>query len=124
MDDELEQLRDQTEHGDRIDEASNNEDRRELVDAVLEELDRFDSTDDQPTVSVWDQQVAAFLEALDEDRAEAIGDRLADRLGVTVDEYTESTIMKMALRVGFEASAADEWEAARDARREYEEQGL
>lgn len=126
MDDDkdLDQLRQQTESGDRIDEASNNEDRRELTDAILKEIQRFDNTDDQPTVSVWDQQVAAFLEALDDDRAAAIGEQLADRVGVNVDEYSESTIMKLALRVGFDACAPDEWEAARDARREHEESGL
>ncbi|SFC76448.1 hypothetical protein SAMN05444422_12311 [Halobiforma haloterrestris] len=59
MDDEIEELKQQTSQGDRLDEASAEQKRNDLKTAILEELEKIDEGDQQKVVSVWDGPMAA-----------------------------------------------------------------
>jgi len=74
-DDELAALREQTSHGDRIDEAAAEDAKRDLVEDILDELEAIDAGDKQKTISVWDGHLAAFIRALEEnpDRLGEVG---------------------------------------------------
>jgi len=63
--DDLTALREQTTHGDRLDEAANNEVSSEFIDTLVSELDAIDAGETQKTVSVWDGSFTAFLHALE-----------------------------------------------------------
>jgi sirohydrochlorin ferrochelatase len=127
MDDELEQLREQTSTGDRLDEASAEQDQHELQEAILTELEAIDAGEKQKTVSVWDGPVAALLGALedrDDDLVET-GEQLRDALGVEADDEPDrSEVLRLALRLGFETGAPDKLDATRAAVEEHASQRL
>jgi hypothetical protein len=125
-DDELAALREQTSQGDRIDEASAAEERQNLVEDIVAELEAIEQGDQQKTVSVWDGHLAAFIRALEEnpDRLEDVGHSLQQRLGVDESEADRSQILRLALRLGFQEAAPDEFEAVREAAREQATKGL
>lgn len=126
-DDELAALREQTSQGDRIDEAGAAEDRQDLVEDIVAELEAIDQGEQQKTVSVWDGQVAAFVRALEEnpDRLEHVGDGLQEQLGLDTDaDVDRSEVLRLALRLGFQEAAPSEYDAVREAVREQATKGL
>jgi hypothetical protein len=116
-DDDLAALREQTSQGDRLDEADSAEKKRALVEDIVSELEAIDDGERQKTVSVWDGNLAAFIRALEDnpDRMENVGHALQQRLDVDVGETDRSEILRLALRLGFQEAAPDEFDAVREA---------
>ena len=114
---DLAALREQTSQGDRLDEASSAEQKQALVDDIVSELEAIDGGEQQKTVSVWDGNLAAFIRALEDnpDRMEDVGQALQQRLDVDVGEADRSDILRLALRLGFQEAAPDEFDAVREA---------
>ncbi len=125
-DDELAALREQTSHGDRIETAATEEDRRDLVEDILAELDAIEAGEKQKTVSVWDGHLAAFIRALEEnpDRLTEVGQALQQQLDVEQGEVDRSELLRLALRLGLREAAPQEFEAVREAAREQATKGL
>lgn len=116
-DDELAALRDETAHGDRIDTADAASDRQAFVDDIVAELEAIDNGDKQKTVSVWDGHLAAFVRAIEAnpERMESVGEKLQQRLDSDHEEVDRSELLRLALRLGFNEAAPDEFDAVRDA---------
>lgn len=125
-DDELAALREQTSHGDRIETAATEEDQRDLVEDILAELDAIEAGEKQKTVSVWDGHLAAFIRALEEnpDRLTEVGQALQQQLDVEQGEVDRSELLRLALRLGLQEAAPQEFEAVREAAREQATKGL
>lgn len=119
-DDELAALREQTSQGDRIDEAGAAENRQDLVEDIVDELEAIDQGDQQKTVSVWDGHLAAFIRALEDNpgRLEDVGRGLQQRLDLDESDVDRSEVLRLALRLGFQEAAPDEFEAVREAARQ------
>jgi len=121
--DDLERLREQTSHGDRIDEtpATASDEPDPFVVTIQEELAAIDDGDRSKTISVWDGNLAAFIHALEAhpNHQQAVGEALAAELETDVDEVDRSNILRLALRVGFRNAAPDEFDALRTAVREH-----
>lgn len=119
-DDDLAALREQTAHGDRIDELAADDAKQKFVDDILAELDAIDAGDEQKTISVWDGHLAAFIRALEEnpDRLEAVGHAFQRQLDLEEGDIDRSEILRLALRLGFQEAAPAEFEAVREAARE------
>jgi len=127
MDEDLEQLREQTSSGDRLDEASSEQEQHELQEAILDELEAIDAGGKQKTVSVWDGPMAALLDALEtrEDDLVETGEQLRDALGIEDEsEPDRSEVLRLALRLGFETAAPDKLDATRGAVEEHASQRL
>jgi len=120
-DDELEQLREQTERGSRIEEAAGQEAQRELARAIRQELEVIDEGDRQKTLSAWDGPLAALMATLEE-RPEDL-DRVIEgverELGITLDDPKRSRILALLMRVGLQQTAPDLADALRDAVQEH-----
>jgi hypothetical protein len=116
-DDELAALRDETAHGDRIDTADAASDRQAFIDDIVAELEAIDNGDKQKTVSVWDGYLAAFVRALEDnpERMESVGEQLQQRLDSENKDVDRSELLRLALRLGFNEAAPDEFDAVRDA---------
>jgi len=114
---DLESLREQTSHGDRIDSAAAEDEKQDFVDDIVHELEAIEAGDQQKTVSVWDGSLAAFVRALEEnpDRMQEVGHALQQRLNVDETEVDRSDALRLALRLGFQEAAPDEFDAVRDA---------
>lgn len=121
-DDGLEELRELTDRGSRLDTASGEADRTEFRDSISEHLDEIAAGERQKTLSAWDGPLAAFVAALEEDqqadRREAIVETLGEELGVDVDDPKKSELLALTLRVGFQEVAGEDLEALREALRE------
>lgn len=125
---DLEELKRQTSHGDRLDTDADNDERQELADAILAELGRIDAGEEQKTISVWDGPVAALVRALDEQpeqRAE-IGTALRRQLDIETDAETidRSELVRYALRLGFKQADPDTFEILRESVQEHATQDL
>jgi hypothetical protein len=116
-DEDLAALREQTSQGDRIDEASEEADQQEFVDDIVAELEAIENGENQKTVSVWDGHLAAFIRALEEnpERMGTVGHNLQQRLDFDESEVDRSEILRLALRLGFQQAAPEEFEAIREA---------
>lgn len=125
-DDELAALREQTSHGDRIDEAAAKEEKRELVEDIIAELEAIDAGEQQKTISVWDGHLAAFIRALESnsDRMDDVGHALQRQLDLDESDVDRSNILRLALRLGFQEAAPHEFEAVREAARKQATKGL
>ncbi|WP_050033691.1 hypothetical protein [Halorubrum halophilum] len=127
-DDELEELREQTDHGSRLDTASDETNRTEFRESIAEHLSEIDAGERQKTLSAWDGPLAAFVAALEEDqhadRREAIADALGEELGVDVNDPKKSELLALTLRVGFQEVAGEDLEPLREALREDAAKGL
>lgn len=125
-DDDLEDLKQQSQRGDRLDEASDQQDHHELTQAIVEELEAIDAGEKQKTVSVWDGTSAAFVRALEEhpEHLETVGHALQSELGLDEGDVDRSDVVRLALRLGFREAAPDTFESARDAVQEQATKGL
>jgi hypothetical protein len=125
--DDIEELRQATDHGSRIDEESGEAREQELVEAVLAELVAFEEDDRQKTVSVWDGEVAALIAALESTgQLSVMGQQLAEARGVETDEsdFERSDVLRLALRHGLEQGAPDAWEALEKAVKDHATRNL
>lgn len=125
---DLEALKQQTSHGDRLDSDADNDARQALKDAILSELAAIDAGEEQKTISVWDGPTAALVRALDENpeqRAE-IGDALRRQLDIDGDEapIERSELVRYALRLGFKQADAEIFGILREAVQEHATQDL
>lgn len=125
-DEELAALREQTSQGDRIDQAASAEQKQVLVEAIVEELEAIDAGEQQKTLSVWDGALAAFIRALEDnpDQLEVVGHSLQQRLGTDTAEIDRSEVLRLALRLGFQEAAPEEFDAVRDAVQKHATKGL
>jgi hypothetical protein len=125
-DDELAALRKKTSHGDRIDEAASEEQKHDLAEDILAELEAIESGDEQKTVSVWDGHLAAFVRALEKnpDTMSEVGQALQRRLDLDEDEVSRSDVLRLALRLGLQEAAPNEFESVREAARRQATKGL
>jgi len=126
-DDDLEALRQQTERGDRVDEAGDQAARRELKESILDELEKIDAGEEQKTISIWDGPVAALVRALEDEHRELleeVGEDLADEMDVDADEIERALVLRLALRLGLREVAPDAFESMRDAVKEQAVKGL
>jgi hypothetical protein len=125
-DDDLAALREQTSHGDRIEEAAAQDAQRSLVEDIIDELEAIDAGDQQKTISVWDGHLAAFIRALESnpDRMTDVGHALQRQLDLDEGDVDRSEILRLALRLGFQEAAPKEFEAVREAARKQATKGL
>jgi nitrate reductase assembly molybdenum cofactor insertion protein NarJ len=125
-DDDLEDLRKQTERGTRIETAADEDDLATFRDAIGEHLEAIDAGDKQKTLSAWDGPLAAFVAALEDDpeRYDAVADAIAEELDVALEDPKKSELLALTLRVGFQQVAPKEMEALREAVREDATKGL
>lgn len=125
-DDDLAALREQTSHGDRIDEAAAEDAKQALVEDIVTELEAIDAGEQQKTVSVWDGHLAAFVRALESnpDRMDNVGHALQRQLNLEETDVDRSDILRLALRLGFREAAPEEFEAVREAARKQATKGL
>lgn len=125
-DDELAELREQTSHGDRIDEAVAEGEKQRLVEDIVTELEAIDAGEQQKTISVWDGHLAAFIRALEAnpDRMADVGHALQRQLDLEEEGVDRSDILRLALRLGFREAAPKEFEAVREAARKQATKGL
>lgn len=125
---DIEDLKRQTNHGDRLDSDADNNERQDLKDAILSELVAIDAGEQQKTISIWDGPTAALIRALDEqpDQRAEIGDALRRQLDIDSDEepIERSELVRYALRLGFKQAAPDTVETLREAVRDHAIQGL
>ena len=125
-DEELAALREQTSQGDRIDQAASVEQKQDLVSSIVEELEAIDAGEEQKTLSVWDGTLAAFIRALEDnpDRMEDVGRSLQQRLDADDDQIDRSEVLRLALRLGFQEAAPEEFDAVREAVKKQATKGL
>lgn len=121
-DDDLAALREQTDHGDRLEEAATDDSRGEFRDTIAEELRAIDAGERQKTVSVWDADLAALSTALDEhpEHTQAIGEALREAFDATAeDDPDRSEVLRRALRLGLREAAPEYVEELRGAVRDH-----
>lgn len=121
-DDDLAALREQTDHGDRLEEAATDDSRGEFRDTIAEELRAIDAGERQKTVSVWDADLAALSTALDEhpEHAQAVGEALREAFDATAeDDPDRSEVLRRALRLGLREAAPEYVEELRGAVRDH-----
>lgn len=125
-DEDLDALREQTSQGDRLDEAAKADDRQSLVDDIIGELEAIDNGEKQKTVSVWDGPLAAFVRALEAnpEQMDEVGRALQKRLDVDEGDIDRSEILRLALRLGFQEAASEEFDAVREAVRDHATRNL
>lgn len=116
-DDELAALREQTTHGDRLDEAATSEATAEFIETIVAELNAIDAGETQKTVSVWDGSFAAFLHALDAhpEQLETVGTDLQEALDASTDEPVDrSEVIRLTLRVGLKEASPETFAALQE----------
>lgn len=108
-DPDLDELREQTQSGNRISEAKKHQ--RTFEDHVADALDRVDDGDINRTISLYDTRLAALvaaLEADDETRHQVVGDlraELGDDSPVDLDDVDRSELLGLAIRVGLKTAS-------------------
>ena len=125
-DPDLEDLKAQTSQGDRLDSAAAEMDRQDLVEDIVDELEAIEAGGEQKTVSVWDGQLAAFIRALEANpgHLDAVGHGLQEKLDIEDGDIDRSAVLRLALRVGFQEAAPEQFEAVREAVRKQATKGL
>jgi hypothetical protein len=118
-DEDLTALREQTSHGDRIDEAPAQGEQQQLVEDIIAELEAIDAGEKQKTISVWDGHLTAFIRALESnpEQMDDVGHALQRQLDSEEGDIDRSKILRFALRLGFREAAPKEFEAVREAAR-------
>ena len=119
-DENLDQLREQSQRGSRLQESDESE--TELVDELVVALEEIESGDRRKTIAVRDKPVAALLKTLDDnpDDITAVGQALQQALGRDTDEeFDRSEISRLAFRVGLQEAAPEYMEQLQDAHAEH-----
>jgi len=117
-DDELEELREQTDVGTRAEAETTNDETSELEDAIVTLLGEVESGDVSKTLSVRDEQLAALIRGLEEtDSLADVGTPLKEELGRDDDKDVtdRSELLRLAVRLGLQQAAPEVVETARDA---------
>lgn len=116
-DEELDELREATERGDRLQEDARHEATAAFRKGVVEMLNELEAGERQKTVSVWDGGLAAFVGALEETGdLEPVGVALQETLNQEADPngIDRSEVLRLALRLGFREAAPEYLDAARE----------
>jgi hypothetical protein len=119
-DENLDQLREQSQRGSRLQESDESE--TELVDELVVALEEIESGDRRKTIAVRDKPVAALLKTLDDnpDDITAVGQALQQALGRdTNEEFDRSEISRLAFRVGLQEAAPEYMKQLQDAHAEH-----
>jgi hypothetical protein len=127
-DEELEELRQSTERGSRLDNPSGKESEGDdLVDALVTSLSSIDEGDRRKTIAVRDRSIAALLIAVAEreDDLQTIGMNLQQSLDrEPSEEYDRSEIIRLAIRAGLQEAAPEYLEHLAEATGEYAKQNV
>jgi hypothetical protein len=101
---ELEQLREQTETGSRIEETASDDAGDELQEAIVDELDAIDDKEVSPNLTLRDKNMAALVRGLEEvDRLDEVGAALDRELGnEPAEEYNRADIGRLAIRIALQ----------------------
>jgi len=116
-DDELEQLRQQTDVGTRADSSTPSESSDELEATIVDLLAEIESGETGKTLSLRDARLTALVRGLEEtDGLADVGTALQEALGrePDPDAVDRSEVLRLAVRVGLEEAAPDVIEKARD----------
>ncbi|MCD2201365.1 hypothetical protein LPA44_15955 [Halobacterium sp. KA-4] len=117
-DDELEQLRQQTDVGTRAQEATPSDESTDLEDAMVTLLAAVEAGETSKTLSVRDARLTALVRALEETgELEEVGTDLQEALDreAAPDAIDRSEVLRLAVRLGLQEAAPDLLETARDA---------
>lgn len=128
---DLHERKQETTDGDHIDTAPDNTAESELAEDILEQYRLLEAGEKQETVSVWDQDIAALLFALDapeekhQHHLDAIAEALGDELDCPVSAGADrSEVIRLALRVGLQEAPDHIREAHRTAAQEHRDPGI
>lgn len=117
-DDELEQLRQQTDVGTRAQSETPGEESTDLEDAVVALLADVEDGEVSKTLSVRDARLTALVRALEEtDGLDDVGAALREELGreADADGTDRSEMLRLAVRLGLQEAAPEVLDTARDA---------
>lgn len=117
-DDELEQLRQQTDVGTRAQSSPPSDDGSDLEDAMVTLLADVEGGEIGKTLSVRDARLTALVRALEEtDGLDDVGAALREELGREGDaeEFDRSEILRLAVRLGLRQAVPEVLDTARDA---------
>lgn len=117
-DDELEELREQTDVGTRAESETASGEASDLEDAIVTLLSEVENGDVSKTLSVRDEQLAALIRGLEEtENLDDIGQSLKENLGRDgdADGTDRSELLRLAVRLGLQEAAPGVIETARDA---------
>jgi len=117
-DDELEELREQTDVGTRAESELSGGKTSDLEDAIVTLLGDVESGEVSKTLSVRDEQLAALIRGLEQtDNLDEVGASLREQLGRNggSDGTDRSEMIRLAVRLGLREAAPEVVETARDA---------
>lgn len=117
-DEELEQLRQQTDPGTRAQSATPGEESTDLEDAMVALLADVEDGEVSKTLSVRDARLTALVRALEEtDSLDDVGGALREELGreADADGTDRSEMLRLAVRLGLQEAAPEVLDSAREA---------
>lgn len=117
-DDELEQLREQTDPGTRAQSSTPGGKATDLEDAMVALLGEIEDGEVSKTLSVRDDRLTALVRALEEtDGLDGVGASLREELGrdADTDGIDRSEVLRLAVRLGLQEAAPEVLDTARDA---------
>lgn len=117
-DDELEQLRQQTDVGTRAQSSTPGEGTSDLEDVMVALLADVEDGEVSKTLSVRDARLTALVRALEETEGlDDVGASLREELGreADADGTDRSEVLRLAVRLGLQEAAPEVLESARDA---------
>ena len=116
-DDELEDLKAQTQKGRRTDAAA--DEQRDLYEDIMAELEAIESGD-RKTLAIRDESLAALFGALEgrPDEMQSTLNDLAEAAGRDSSDGTKSELLRLAARVGLQTAAGEQWDELLEAKRE------
>lgn len=116
---ELQELREQTDVGTRIQGKRSADDAEAILeDTIVDILGAIDDGEVSKTLSLRDERLTALLRGLEETgNLDDVGNELREELGRehTDEAIDRSEALRLAVRVGLQEAAPDTVEAARDA---------
>lgn len=101
----LDELKEQSSTGNRIDEGAKEEDQQEFAALIHDELDKIDAGEAPESVHAWDAPTAALLRALDDDPERM--EQLRTALGVDDGRGSQSELARRAMRRGLRDAAPE-----------------
>jgi len=117
-DDELEQLREQTDVGTRAQSATPSDQSTDLEDAMVALLGDVEDGEVSKTLSVRDARLTALVRALEETGdLDDVGAALREELGreADADGIDRSEVLRLAVRLGLQEAAPETLDTAREA---------